>query len=138
MKFLSICHIKGKSAALVANQKDAEIYRPKIPINVKLCDPNCKEIAPVKIIEEHDCTNALTAMQSEMTNNIVIGHIALDRRKEHSENLKDLDKAIADVYYKLALKGMLLVVFGGNTERGENGACMIRLKNLGREELAAM
>ncbi len=56
-------------------------------------------------------------------------------RRRGNEHLKKLDDVIADVYDKLAMRGIMIVIFGGKSNPMENGMCMIRVKKPCREDL---
>ncbi len=137
MKFFTFVQSQNKSAALITHPTNETTYRPKIPIRPELfLTSNGPKVAPVDIQVEPKFEDAVAALQSKLDKDFVFAHTAIDREKELDDNLKQLDKDIADVYNKIAPNGMMIVIFGGKTYPSvENGACLVRVKKPRKEEL---
>lgn len=134
MKFFTYVQSLGKSALLITQPKHDQIYRPKTPLHQGLFI-NVKA-APVEIIQETELQGVVPALESRMDKDLVFIHTIIDEDKTDQGHLKKLDKVIADVYNKLAMSGMMIVIFGGKTNPMENGVCMIRVKKPCRADLS--
>ena len=134
MKFFTYVQSLGKSALLITQPTHDKIYRPKTPLHQGLFY-NVKA-APVEIIQETELQGVVPALESRMDKDLVFIHTIIDEDKTDQGHLKKLDKVIADVYNKLAMSGMMIVIFGGKTNPMGNGVCMIRVKKPCRADLS--
>jgi len=134
MKFFTFVQSLDKSAILITQPTYDKIYRPKTPLHRGLFE-NVKA-ASVEIRQENKLEDVFPALQSRMNKDLVFVHTSVvDEEKKENEHFKKLDDLIADVYDKLAMRGMMIVIFGGKTNPLENGMCMIRVKKPSREDL---
>ena len=126
MKFFAHVQSLDKSALLITHPTHDKIYRPKTPLHRGLF--GSVKAVPVEIFQESELQCVIPALESKMDKDLVFIHTNIDKEKTHQEHLKKLDKVIANVYNKLAMNGIMVVIFGGKTNPLENGVCMIRVK----------
>jgi hypothetical protein len=132
MKFFSFVQSLDKTAVLITQATHDKIYRPKTPLHRGLF--HNVRAAPVEIFNESRLQGVLPALESSMHKDLVFVHTIVEEEKDN-EHLRKLDDVIAGVYNKIAMSGIMIVIFGGKTNSLENGVCMIRVKQPSREEL---
>ncbi len=134
MKFFTFVQSLDKSTVLITQPTYDKIYRPKTPLHRSLFG-NVKA-ASVEIVPETKLQNIVPTLESRMNKDLVYVHMSVaDEEKKGNEHLKKLDDVIADVYDKFAMRGIMIVIFGGKSNPMENGMCMIRVKKPCREDL---
>ncbi|XP_046651344.1 RNA exonuclease 1-like [Daphnia pulicaria] len=134
MKFFTFVQSLDKSTVLITQPTYDKIYRPKTPLHSGLFG-NVKADS-VEIVPETKLQNIVPTLESRMNKDLLYVHMSVaDEEKKGNEHLKILDDVIADVYDKLAMRGIMIVIFGGKSNPMENGMCMIRVKKPCREDL---
>lgn len=139
MKLFTFIQSHNQGATLITTNPSLErSYRPgllklseEIVRNKKKNEPLAD---PVQIVAAKDFQDAVqSTIQSRLNQSFTLVHTSIEREEEdRNECLKDLDKAIAEVYHGISLNGMMIVIFGGRTSPLQNGACLVRVNNKSR------
>lgn len=74
------------------------------------------------MVLETKLQNIVPTLESRMNKDLLYVHMSVaDEEKKGNEHSKKLDDVIADVYDKLAMRGIMIVIFGGKSNPMENG-----------------
>ncbi len=99
---------------------------------IKLKDKKDAVVGPVRCLSAKDLPSIIQAVKdTRFDSNFTLIHTEIEKMEGETarkEKWKQLDKAIADIYQQIPVKGMMVVVFGGSEEDStQNGACLVRI-----------
>lgn len=139
MKLFTFIQSHNKSATLITTHPSVEkSYRPgllKLNSAVVKRKKDEESLAePVQMLAASDLNEAVTVTsRSRFNNNFTLVHTSLEKGElDRKAKLKELDKAIAEIYHGVSVNGMMIVIFGGKTNPVQNGACLVRVNNRSR------
>ncbi len=138
MKLFTFIQSHNKSATLITTNSSVEkSYRPGLlKLNSTIVKRKQDEplAEPVQMLAASDLNEAVTVTsRSRFNNNFTLVHTSLEKGElDRKAKLKELDKAIAEIYHGVSVNGMMIVIFGGKTNPMQNGACLVRVNNRSR------
>ncbi|KZS03739.1 putative RNA exonuclease NEF-sp [Daphnia magna] len=135
MKLFTFIQSHNRSATLITTSLSLQkSYHPRL-LKLKKAVVKCKKadeslVDPVQIVLASDFQDAVTMTRaSRFNSSFTLVHTYAGREQHNrKEKLKEIDKAIANMYTGISLNGMMIVIFGGKTNPTQNGACLVRVK----------
>ncbi|XP_057372770.1 uncharacterized protein LOC130693610 [Daphnia carinata] len=135
MKLFTFIQSHNRSATLITTSLSLQkSYHPRLlTLNkavVKRKKADEALVDPVQIVLASDFQDAVTRTRaSRFNSSFTLVHTYAGTGEQHNrkEKLKEIDKAIANMYTGISLNGMMIVIFGGKTNPTQNGACLVRV-----------